>query len=72
MKTFDEIFNEVMDQYDVNNWWDVFDSGFFDEVVKAIAKDRGFYFCEDDDIFDILMDNCEGFKNWYQEMANEL
>lgn len=72
MKTFDEIFNEVMDQYNVNNWWDVFDSDLFDEVVKAIAKDRGFHFCKDDDIFDVLMDNCEGFENWYQEMANEL
>lgn len=72
MKDFDEIFDEVMDQYDVKNWWDVFDSDLFDEVVKAIAKDRGFYFCKDDDIFSVLMDNLEGFEDWYNKTCDEL
>lgn len=72
MKDFDEIFNEVMDAYNLNDWWEVFDNGIFDEVVKAIVKNRGYYFCKDDDIFDLAMDNIEGFKEWYTEMCNEL
>lgn len=72
MKDFDEIFNEVMDAHDISDWWELFDSALFNEVVEAIAKEYNFYFCKDDEIIDVLMNNLEGFEDWYNEMCDEL
>ena len=72
MKSFDEIFDEVMDAHNINNWWELFDNDLVIEVVKAIAKEYHFYFCKDDDIFSVLMDNLKGFEEWYNEMCKEL
>lgn len=72
MKSFDEIFDEVMDKYDLNNWWDLLDDERFDEVVENIVVSRGLYVRETDDVFEMAINRVEGFKEWYNEMCAEL
>ena len=55
MKTFDEIFNEVMNQYGVNNWWDVFDTCAYDAALylasgrnPALGDKSPLSACDDD------------------------
>ena len=59
---FDEIFCGVMDELGLSGWWELFDSGEFDEVERRIAERFG--------VVDVT--EVEGFLDWYNIMAEEL
>lgn len=59
---FDEIFCGVMDELGLSGWWQLFDSGDFDEVERRIAEH--FSVAEAAEV--------EGFVEWYNIMAEEL
>ena len=69
---FEEIFWMVGERYNVNEWYEIFDSELFDEVIEEIARVNGLKWSEDDDVFDLVDDNVEGFADWYHEMAEDL
>ena len=59
---FDEIFEVVMDELGLSDWWELFDSEAFDEVEIRIAE--RFSVTEVTEI--------EGFVEWYNTMAEDL
>ncbi len=59
---FDEIFCGVMDELGLSGWWELFDSGEFDEVEHRIAE--RFSVADATEV--------EGFVEWYNIMAEEL
>ena len=72
MMNFDEIFWMVGERHNVTNWWEIFDSELFDEVMEEIARRAGIIWNYDDDLLDLEDDNVVGFCDWYSEMADEL
>lgn len=59
---FDAIFEAVMDELELDGWWELFDSEQFELVEVRIAEEFG---VED-------ADEVEGFIAWYNEMAWDL
>ena len=59
---FDEIFCDVMDELGLSGWWELFDSGDFDEVERRIVERFS--------VADVT--EVEGFVEWYNIMADEL
>ena len=59
---FEEIFAEVMVEFGLTGWWELFDSEEFDEVERRICEAYG--------VADAT--EVEGFTEWYNEMAMDL
>ena len=59
---FDGVFESIMDKYHFNGWYELFDSIYFEEVEKTIARD----FDEEDAA------NIPFYLDWYNEMAEDL
>ena len=59
---FDEVFEEVMTEMGITEWYVLFDSEEFDEVERRIAER-----CGVEDVTEV-----EGFTEWYDEMAMDL
>lgn len=72
MLNFDEIFWMVGEVHDETEWYSIFDSDLFNEVVEEIAHRAGLTWDDNDDVFDLVFDNVEGFEEWYNEMAEDL
>ena len=61
MKMFDEVFESVMDELQINEWYVLFDSDNFEIVEQRISECLG-YDCWE----------CDEFVGWYHEMAEDL
>ena len=72
MMNFDEIFWMVGNRNNVTEWWNIFDTDLFNEVLDEIARQAGLLWNDDDDLFDLVDMNVEGFSDWYSEMAGDL
>lgn len=59
---FEEIFAEVMVEFGLTGWWELFDSKEFDEVERRICEAYGVTEATE----------VEGFTEWYNEMAMDL
>lgn len=58
---FEEVFEKVMDELNISNWWELFDSDSFSIVEERISHILG-YDCWD----------CREFVNWYNDMCMDL
>ena len=72
MMNFDEILNMVGERNGVNEWYEVFDSDLFDEMLDEIARRAGITWDDDDDLFDLVDQHVDGFAQWYGDMAEDL
>ena len=72
MTNFDEIFWMVGKRHGVTVWYEIFDSDLFTEVIEEILRQNGIGWNDDDDLFDLVDLQVEGFTDWYSEMASEL
>jgi hypothetical protein len=59
---FEEIFETVMDELNINAWYELFDSNRFGIVEERIRE----YFGVEDE-FDV-----EGYDDWYNTMCEDL
>ena len=72
MTNFDEIFWMVGERHGVTVWYEIFDSDLFIEVIEEILRQNGIGWNDDDDLFDLVDLQVEGFSDWYGEMAGDL
>ena len=59
---FERVFDEVMTELNINNWWELYDSDNFEIVEKRIAENLGI-----EDAYDN-----EEFRKWETEMYWDL
>ena len=59
---FDKVFEEVMTEMGITEWYVLFDSEEFDEVERRICEAYGVSEATE----------VEGFTEWYNEMAMDL
>lgn len=60
-KVFGEVFEEVMEMFGMEEWWELFDSGKFSVVEKKLVERFGESVLES-----------EEFCSWFDEMAADL
>lgn len=61
MYDFDTAFEEVMEAHGLEEWYQLFDSHLFGEVVQRLRAQHG------DDVTETA-----AFEAWYEEMAEDL
>lgn len=69
---FDEVFWQIAEREDIDEWYELFDSELFYKVEEEIARRVGLYWNDENDLYLMLCDNVNGFEEWYDEMAEDL